>query len=215
MTAKKRQTRDPVRTGKLILGAAREEFAKAGFEGARVDKIAERFGLSKGLIYHYYGSKDELFIAVLEDIYQELRQENERLILDDFEPIAGVKELISHTFNYFAEHPEFIVLVHSENIMGATHLQKSTEINNLFEPLSKKLEELLLRGAKQGVFRKNVDTKQLYISIVALGYFFLSNRHSLGVVFNMDLFADDSLSVRLRHAEDVILGFLCNRDANV
>lgn len=204
----KKQTRDPVRTGKAILSAARKEFAKAGLEGARVDRIAEGSGLSKGLIYHYFGSKDELFIAVLDDIYQELRQENEQLILDVFEPVEGIKELIAHTFNYFACHPEFIVLVHSENLMGAKHLRKSDSIQNMFEPLSQKLDELLKRGAKEGLFRSNVDTKQLYISIVGLGYFFLSNRHSLGVIFNMDLFAEQSLADRKAHIEEVILGYL-------
>lgn len=205
---KKKQTRDSARTGKLMLQAARAEFAKAGFEGARVDKIAERSGMSKGLIYHHFGSKDDLFIAVLEDIYSELRAENEELILDELEPLDAIKALISHTFMYFANNPEFIVLVHSENLMSAEHLGKSASVNNLFEPLSEKLDELLKRGAEQGIFRAGVDTKQLYISIAALGYFFLSNRHSLSVVFNIDLFAEKSIEERLAHIEEVVLGYL-------
>ncbi|WP_127519778.1 TetR/AcrR family transcriptional regulator [Mesorhizobium sp. Z1-4] len=204
-TARKR---DPERTEGVILRAARREFAKAGYEGARVDKIAERSKMSKGLIYHYFGSKDKLFLAVLEDIYQELREQNEALILDEFEPEQGIRRLIDHTFRYFAENPEFIVLVHSENIMRAQHLKKSDSIGKMFGPLNSRLGELIKRGVEQGLFRRDVDVTELYVSIVALGYFFLSNRHTLSIVFDQDMFAEDAIPKRQKHMEDLILGYL-------
>ena len=203
-----KKKRDPERTGKAILQAARSEFAAVGYEGARVDRVAEKSGLSKGLIYHYFGSKSALFLAVLEDIYGELRMQNEQLVLDTFEPVEGIKRLIEHTFDYFANHPEFIVLVNSENIMEAEHLKKSETIRDLFDPVSSKIQELIDRGAESGIFRDDVDVLQLYISIVGLGYFFLSNRHSLGVVFDTDLFQGDMLATRRRHIENIILGYL-------
>jgi TetR/AcrR family transcriptional regulator len=200
--------RDRVRTEHAILKAARSDFAVAGYEGARVDHVAVKSGMSKGLIYHYFGSKSALFLAVSEDIYSELRMENEQLVLDTFEPVEGIRRLIDHTFNYFIDHPEFIVLVHSENIMKAEHLKKSDKIPSLFNPVSSKIRKLINRGAEIGVFRDDVDVTQLYISIVGLGYFFLSNRHSLGVVFDVDLFSGDALSVRQEHIEDMILRYL-------
>lgn len=205
--------RDPERTERAILKAARREFAKAGYEGARVDKVAERSKMSKGLIYHYFGSKDELFIAVLEDIYQELREQNEDLILDSFEPEEGIRRLIDHTFTYFAENPEFIVLVHSENLMKAQHAKKSDTIGRMFGPLNARLSELVDRGVQQGLFREDVDITELYISIVALGYFFLSNRHTLSIVFDRDLFAKDAIPRRQKHMEELILGYLRHPDA--
>ena len=202
--------RDPERTRLVIIQAAREEFAENGYDGARTDRIAVRTGMSKGVLYHYFNSKDDLFVAVLEDIYQELRSQNEALVLDDFEPEAGIRELIAHTYNYFVNHPEFIVLVNSENLMKSQHLERSQSVRSMFAPLSKRLGELISRGQEQGIFRANVDIVELYISIVGLGYFFLSNRWTLSVVFNRDLLAEGAEEKRLAHMTELVLDYLRN-----
>lgn len=204
----KTKKRDPERTLRIIMLAAREEFAKVGFEGARVDKVAESSGVSKGLIYHYFASKDDLFIAVLEDCYLELRSQNEELILDTFEPVEGIRQLIAHTYRYFADHPEFIVLVNSENMMKAEHLKRSVKVGKMYEPLSLRLKELVERGASLGMFRSDVDIVELYISIVGLGYFFLSNRWTLSLVFDRDLLAEGAEDRRLDHITEMVLGYL-------
>ncbi len=200
--------RNPERTTRIIRRAALSEFSKVGYEAARVDRIAARSRLSKGLIYHYFGSKDELFLAVLEDLYGQLREENDELILEDVEPEEGIRRLISHTFDYFVAHPEFIVLVNSENIMRGQHVKKSDLIREMFKPLVSRLGELVDRGVAMGLFRDDVDITELYISIVALGYFPLSNRHSLGVVFGRDLVTDASIVGRKEHIQELILGYL-------
>ncbi|WP_246579933.1 TetR/AcrR family transcriptional regulator [Candidatus Sodalis endolongispinus] len=69
---KKRQ-RDPVQTKALILAAAMDEFSRLGLGGARIDGIAAKAGVNKRLIYGYFNSKDDLFQAVLEDIYTDVR----------------------------------------------------------------------------------------------------------------------------------------------
>lgn len=206
--ARKEGKRDPELTLRKIIVAAREEFAKSGYDGARMDRVSELSGMSKGLLYHHFGSKENLFIAVLEDIYQELRSQNEELIFDDVEPEEGIRQLISHTYRYFAEHPDFIVLVNSENMMKATHLKRTTAVSRMFGPLARRLRELVDRGARQGIFRSDVDVVELYISIVGLGYFFLANRWTLSVVFDRDLLSDDEEARRLEHTTEVILGYL-------
>ncbi|MBB6466342.1 AcrR family transcriptional regulator [Aminobacter lissarensis] len=202
--------RDAERTRLVIIQAAREEFAENGYDGARTDRIAVRTGMSKGVLYHYFNSKDDLFVAVLEDIYLELRSQNEALVLDDFEPEAGIRELIAHTYNYFVNHPEFIVLVNSENLMKSHHLERSQSVRSMFAPLSHRLGELISRGQEQGIFRANVDIIELYISIVGLGYFFLSNRWTLSVVFNRDLLAEGAEEKRLAHMTELVLDYLRN-----
>lgn len=202
--------RDPERTRQTIIEAAREEFAQNGYEGARTDRIALGTGMSKGVLYHYFNSKDDLFVAVLEDIYQELRSRNEALVLNEFEPETGIRKLIAHTYEYFVDHPEFIVLVNSENLMRAQHLEQSESVRNMFSPLSQRLGELIRRGQEQGIFRSNVDVVELYISIVGLGYFFLSNRWTLSVVFNRDLLAKGAEEVRLEHMTEMVLDYLRN-----
>ncbi|MDA7963656.1 TetR/AcrR family transcriptional regulator [Ruegeria sp.] len=208
-----RQTRrDPEKKSRDILKAARKEFATAGFDGARVDKIAAKSKFSKGLIYHHFQSKDELFRSVLEQLYQELSEENAELYLDDFEPEEGVVRLIEHTFDYFAKNPDFITLVNNENLMKAQHLKKSENVRKSFEPLRESLATLLKQGAEQGDFRGDVDSTELYISIVALGYFYLSNMSTLSVVFDKPLGGPDSVAVRKQHITDVILGYLKNKE---
>lgn len=204
--------RDPEQTIKTIVAAAREEFAKSGYDGARMDRVSELSGVSKGLLYHHFGSKENLFIAILEDIYQELRSQNEQLILDDFEPEEGIRRLMEHTFRYFADHPDFIVLVNSENAMKAEHLKRTTAVEKMFTPLAQRLSELIDRGVRQGIFRSDVDVIDLYISIVGLGYFFLANRWTLSVVFHRDLLKDGEEDRRLAHATEVILGYLRHPD---
>jgi TetR/AcrR family transcriptional regulator len=203
-------TRDPEKKTRMILKAARKEFAKKGYDGARVDKIAAASKLSKGLLYHHFQSKDNLFQAVLEQLYQELSEENKVLYLEEFEPIDGVKRLIEHTFDYFAKNPEFIVLVNTENLLKAQHIKKSNFVGKSFEPLRSSLDNLLKKGAKQGVFRTNVNSTELYISIVGLGYFFLSNKHTLGVVFDVNLTNAEAISARKSHITELVIGYLRN-----
>ncbi|NKB53360.1 MAG: TetR family transcriptional regulator [Rhizobiaceae bacterium] len=202
--------RDRARSERNILKAARMEFAKSGYAGARVEKIGSRAKVSKGMIYHCFGSKDGLFVAVLEELYQRLNESNGELVINDCEPVEGIQRLTAHTFRYFAENPEFIILVNSENLMKGKHLKKSKTMREMFRPVYDKLDYLLKTGAEQGIFRKDVETTHFYISIVALGYFFLSNRYTLGVVFDSDLFSEDILDQRLQHIQEIVLGYLSN-----
>ncbi|MDA4847824.1 TetR/AcrR family transcriptional regulator [Hoeflea poritis] len=205
-------TRDPEKKSKIILKAARKEFASAGFDGARVDRIAAKSKHSKGLIYHHFQSKDELFRSVLVQMYQELSEENKELFLEEFEPQAGVIRLIEHTFDYFANNPDFIILINAENLMKAQHLRKSEDVRKSFEPLRASLDALLKKGAQQGIFRPNVDSTELYISIVALGYFYLSNMHTLSVVFDKALGDEKAIAARKQHIKELVLGFLRNKE---
>lgn len=207
-TKTRKVTRDPVKKSRIILKAARKEFSKAGYAGARVDRIAAYSKLSKGLIYHHFQSKDGLFQAVLEQLYAELGEANKDLYLENFEPEAGVRRLIDHTFEFFVKTPEFITLVNAENLLKAQHLKKSELVGKTFEPLRKSLEALLRRGDEQGVFRSDVDATELYISIVGLGYFFLANKFTLSIVFDTNLTHADATQARREHIPEVILGYL-------
>ena len=201
-------TRDPEKKTRMILKAARKEFAKTGYDGARVDKIAAASKLSKGLIYHHFKSKDYLFQAVLEQMYKELSEENEVLYLEEFEPEAGVKRLIEHTFDYFVKNPEFIAVVNAENLLKGRHVKKSSFVGKSFEPLRLSLTKLLEKGAEQGIFRPGVNSTELYISIVGLGYFYLSNSHTLGVVFEANLTNSDAIAARKIHITELVIGYL-------
>jgi AcrR family transcriptional regulator len=200
--------RDPERTRAAILAAATAEFSAKGLDGARVDEIARRSGVNKRMIYHYFGDKDGLYLAVLEVSYAAIRSAELGLRLRDLHPVDGMRTLVNFTWDYFIAHPEFLGLLATENLHRAANLKKLGHIRELHSPLIAMLSELLERGAKQKIFRTGVNPKQLYISIAALGFFYMSNRHTLSTVFGDDLNAPAALAERGSHIVDVVLGYL-------
>ena len=192
--------------------AAFDEFSEHGFAGGRVDRIAERAGVNKRLIYYYFGNKDELFLSVLEQTYADIRRAEQGLHLDALQPVEALRTLVTFTFHYFLEHPEFLSLLGSENLMRASHLKQSGKIREMHSPLVQLLGRLLERGRAENLFRAGVDPVQLYISIASLGFFYLANNHTLSVIFGRDLRAPDALEERLAHMTDLVVGYVTHRD---
>jgi AcrR family transcriptional regulator len=203
-------TRDPEGTRARILGAATREFARFGLGGARVDRIARRAGANKRMLYYYFGDKDALFLAVLEHAYASIRSAEQELHLLDTPPVAAVERLVEFTWRYYLAHPEFLTLLNSENLHRARHLRRSKDIRAMNSPLIATLREVLRRGEAEGVFRRGVDPLQLYISIAALAYFYLSNNHTLSQVFDRDLASAAERRARLAHMTALVTGFLTN-----
>jgi len=202
------QVRDPSATRASILRAATEEFAYHGLGGARVDRIAEKADINKRMLYYYFGNKEDLFLAVLEQSYRDIRDAEVELNLSRTDPIEGIRRLIAFTWNYYLEHPEFLRLLNSENLHRAEHLKRSKEIRDMHSPFIAMIDDLLERGRHDGVFRAGVDPVQLYISIASLSYFYLSNRHTLSTIFGRELLAPRERAERLGHMTDLVLGYL-------
>jgi AcrR family transcriptional regulator len=197
--------RDPARTRSKILDAATVEFARYGLGGARVDRIAERAGANKRMLYYYYGSKEELFLAALEESYAHIRNAERDLDLEHRDPREALKRLVEFTWKYYLEHPEFMTLLNSENLHKGRHVQRSKRVHQLHSPLVEILRAILRRGERQGYFRPGIDPVQLYISIAGEGYFYLSNRYTLSRIFDRDLMAPRALAGRARHITQTIL----------
>jgi AcrR family transcriptional regulator len=200
--------RDPERTSAAILAAAVKEFTDKGYAGARIDAIAEASGANKRMIYHYFGDKDGLYLAVLESAYAGIRTAEAELKLTDLDPVPAIERLVAFSWDYFLAHPEFLSLLATENLHRAKFLKTSKAVLKLHSPLVATISEVLKRGAAQGVFRKGVDPVYVYISIASLGIFYLSNRWTLSTVFARDLKAQDELKAWGRHIAAVILGSL-------
>jgi AcrR family transcriptional regulator len=202
------RSRDADRSQAAILLAARDEFASLGLGGARVDRIAERAGVNKRLIYYYFQSKDDLFLAVLEQAYADIRSAEQQLHLRDMPPAQAIRRLTEFTWAYYLEHPEFLTLLNSENLHQGRHLAKSSRARQMNSPLIETLAEILERGRAEGVFRGGVDAMQLYVSIAGMAYFYLSNNYTLSAIFGRDLRTPKALHERLSHMCDVILGYV-------
>ncbi len=200
--------RNADRSQQALLAAARDEFAEHGLGGARVERIAERAGVDKRLIYHYFENKDSLFLAVLEDTYRSIRTAEQQLHLTDLAPAEAVRRLTEFTWNYYLAHPEFLTLLNSENLHRGRHLEQSKRAREMNSPLVQTLGEILERGRIAGVFRGGIDPVQLYISIAGLSYFYLSNNHTLSAIFGRNLLSPKARNERLSHICDVILGYV-------
>jgi AcrR family transcriptional regulator len=205
--AEERQ-RNADRSQSTILAAARDEFAEHGLGGARMDRIAERAGVNKRLIYYYFEDKDRLFQAVLEQAYRHIRDEERRLNLLALKPADAVRRLVEFTWDYYLANPEFLSLLNSENLQSARHLENSQRAREMNSPLIATLGEILERGRKEGTFRGGIDPLQLYVSIAGLAYFYLSNHHTLSAIFGRDLMTAKARNERLTHMCDVILGYV-------
>ena len=201
------RSRDADRSQLAILVAARDEFAQNGLGGARMDRIAERADVNKRLIYYYFTSKDDLFLAVLESTYADIRDAERHLHLTDLTPVEGLRRLTEFTWNYYIQHPEFITLLNSANLHQARHLEKSDRVREMNSPLIQTLGDILERGRKEEIFRGGIDPVQLYISIAGLAYFYLSNNYTLTAIFGRDLMSPKARNERLSHMTDVILGY--------
>jgi AcrR family transcriptional regulator len=206
--ADEKPTRNKERTRAQILLAASSEFAARGLAGARIEHIAARAETNKRMVYYYFKSKEELFAVVLEGTYKAIRDAERQLNLSEQEPVDAIRTLVSFTWNYYLEHPEFIGLLNTENANGASHVSISPNLQAMNSPVIETLQQVLLKGQQQRIFRSGVDPLQLYISIASLSYFYLSNSNTLAAVFGRDLLSEKAKVERLHHMLDVIVGYL-------
>lgn len=196
------------KTRQRILDVATQEFSTKGYDGARIDDIMRMSKVSKNLIYHYFGSKEKLFIAVLEQAYQGMHRHHMTWPLDVSSPVDGIRKLVRSTFKYWRDSPEFIGLLNSENFHKGKHLRKSKLTKAGYGGLIGNIASLLKQGAKLGDFRSGVDPVELYISISALAYHYLSNRYTLSYLLDRKLSTEDEMKARIVHIEDLTLGYL-------
>jgi AcrR family transcriptional regulator len=202
------RTRNSAATRHRLLDAAAAEFAERGLAGARVDRIAATAEANKQLIYAHFGSKEGLWLTVLERAYEAKRDEERALDVAALTPVEGIAELVRFNLRYAASHPEFVGLLNQENVHRAAHLRRSERVRALYSPLLDLVRDLLGRGEREGMFRRGVDPLQLYVSIVALGHFYVANLHTLSTVFGAGLEGEAALRAREAHCIAMVLGYL-------
>lgn len=205
---KKKRIRDPQRTRQWIIDAAVAEFTERGFDGARIDAIAEQSQTNKSLIYKYFNSKEELYISSLSDIYRQLRASQHEIDHNDPDPVESIRKLVESTFDTFADNPHIVRMMTHENVQNARFLKQALDIKSLYTPLLEKLDYIIGKGQKLGVFRENIDLKHLYVSISALGYFYFSNIHTLSIVLDEQLEKADEVAKQREQAVGIVIAYL-------
>jgi len=197
--AREGRTNDPDRTMADILRVATAEFAGKGLSGARIDEIAAATRTSKRMIYYYFGGKEGLYVAVLEEAYRRIRQIENDLHLADLLPVEALRTLVGFTFDYQWANPDFIRLVMNENIHRGEFLAQSKAIRDLNVPAITAVRDVYERGVKAKVFRAGLDPVDLHMSISALCFFNVSNHHTFSLIFQRDLASPEAIAAR-RHS---------------
>ncbi len=191
-----------------ILRVATVEFSEKGLSGARIDAIADATRTSKRMIYYHYGSKEGLYLAVLEEAYRRIRTIETQLRLDDLAPEAALKKLVGFTFDYQHDNEDFIRLVATENIHRGEFLARSSTIRKLNLPAVDAVRSVYGRGVKAGLFRRGIDPTDLHRSISALCFFDVANRHTFGLIFEDERPAAAALASRRASIVEMILRFV-------
>ena len=192
---------DAERTKADIVAVAMDEFAENGLTGARVDAIAERTRTSKRMLYYYFGSKDGLYRAVLEQAYNGIRTRESQTHLKELPPLEALRRLVEITFDYDESHPSFIRLITVENIHYAEHLKKLSSIRGINVSAIATVEEILERGRTAGIVRSDICAFDVHLLISSFCFFRVSNRHTVGTIFKQDLSDPKTL---LRHKRLIV-----------
>lgn len=199
--------RDAERTRRAILEAALLEFSEKGHAAARIDSVAERAGISKPMIYSYFGDKDALYAAALREAYVQIREGERELQLGDLAPVEAVNRLVRFTFDHFRQKPWFISMLNTENLLGGATVRSIADVGEIQSTMISELRRVLDHGIAEGVFRDDVDPVELYITIASLCYFPVSNQHTLRAVFKVPV--DDAwIEARKAAVSEMVLSYL-------
>ncbi|MEO8739414.1 MAG: TetR/AcrR family transcriptional regulator [Casimicrobiaceae bacterium] len=209
--ARQGRKNDPDQTRRDIIAVATREFARLGLAGARIDRIADQTKTSKRMIYYYFASKEGLYLAVLEEAYRNLRQIEGGLKLEGLAAEVALQELVGFTFDHHAANTDYVRLIAIENIHEGKHLAKSRTIQDLNVPAIEAAARVLELGRREGVFRSDIEPIDLHMSISALCFHNVSNRHTFSIIFKRDMTSLPALRARRAVVIDTILAAVRRR----
>ena len=194
-----------------IVRAAIDEFAARGFKGASMDAIADRTDITRALINYYFGTKEKIYLAVLEHVYSEIRHAESLLDLDHLDPTAAIHRIVEFTFTYYLEHEGFVRLVVAENQARGRHFRKSKAMRSLNRPIIETLARVIARGQADGAFRADADPVEVHMAIAALGLFNVTNQYTFGASFQREMGAKGDVRRRHELVAELVLGYLTSR----
>jgi AcrR family transcriptional regulator len=200
--------RDAERTRAELLAVATAAFAESGFSGTRVDEIAERTRTTKRMIYYYFGSKEELYLAVLEEAYRTIRQAEQSVHAGDLPPVEALRRIAELTYDHHLNHSDFIRLVSIENIHRGDYIRRLSSLRELNQPAVTVLDTVLARGRAEGSIRSDVDALDVHLVISAYCFFQVANQHTFGYLFDRDLLAPERRDHLRSMIGDVVVAWL-------
>jgi len=210
-TQNKRLAQGERSRGKLLRAAAKL-FAERGYAGTSVDDVCREAKVVKSAVYWHFESKEGLYRAVLEKVYEQIRLIESGITTEDRSPEDALREIVRATFDWHNKHPDFVRLVMNENIHQGEHIGAMTGIQVRRQTVVDLLRRVLLRGEKSGAFRKGLDPIDLHMSISALCFYNVSNRHTFSRIFERDMTSPKAVAARRDVVIDTILRWCMTQD---
>ena len=210
LRAAMRKPKAPEANRARILKAAIDEFASRGFKGASMDAIAARTHTTRAMINYYFGGKEQVYLAVLEQVYAEIREAESFLDLEHLAPVDAIRRVVEFTYDYYLAHQYFVRIVVAENQAKGRHFRKSKAMRTLNRPIIDTLARVIERGRAQGTFRRDADPVEVHMAIAALGMFNVTNQYTFGAIFQREMGARGDVRRRREIVGEVILSYLMN-----
>jgi TetR/AcrR family transcriptional regulator len=160
-------SRDREVTRAAILGAAEEEFTRHGLEGARTEEIAERSGVTKGMIYHYFGSKEKLYEAALEQVFAPLLMSLQQFAKKDTAPEKALEGIVRRILDLMSQRPGVPGMLFFETIQNRGVYYDRIGFPSLYHLIA----TILDRGSRRKIFRR-VDAWHTAVNIVGACSFY-------------------------------------------
>lgn len=193
-----------------IIDIATQEFVEKGLAGARIDEIAGR--ATKRKIYYYFDGKDELYRAVLERAYQQVRDSEGQVDITAGSAADALRRLIEHDVRYHSQHPELVRLVMNENIHRAEHLKQIPTLPAGNQRVIDILRAIIARGEAEGTFRTGIDPVELHMNMTALSFYNVSNQFTFGHNFGIDMTSPAAIDRRAQQVADIIIAWVTQKD---
>jgi AcrR family transcriptional regulator len=212
LRAAMRKPKAPQANRARILKAAIDEFASRGFKGASMDAIASRTHTTRAMINYYFGGKEQVYLAVLEQVYAEIRHAESFLDLEHLAPVDAIRRIVEFTYQYYLTHQYFVRIVVAENQARGRHFRKSKAMRTLNRPIIDTLARVIERGQAEGILRRDVDPVEVHMAIAALGMFNVTNQYTFGAIFQREMGTKGNVRARREMVAKVILSYLMNTE---
>ena len=203
-----KRVKDSQKSKEDILFAAESEFSEKGIYGTRVDEIAAKANINKRMIYEYFGNKEELYKAVLVNVYSRLSRLEIILFTENLSSIDAIKKIIKLYFNFLRDNPTYVNLILWENLNKGRYIH-DIDFSNIKDPTFEMLRKIIIKGKAEKIFRDAVDTEQFIISLLTYSFSYFSNRYTLSKLLAFEFDLDENIKKRIENVTEMFLKFLC------
>lgn len=150
------------------------------------------------MLYYYFGNKKDVYLAVIEQSYSDIRESEEQLNLDALEPLQALHALAQKSFEYHEQNQEFTRLVLQENFQGGEMLGQISKTELLRKAALEPIERIVQRGVAQGLFKDQLNAVDVHYLISALSGFRVDHAATWHSLLQVDLLGDN---LRARHLQ--------------